>query len=290
MNRSTSYFQVLCLLGLLLPASSAQAFTYLDTREAIKAYNKRDYADSLARFQQLQTEFPDDPGARFNLASAQYQTGKYEEAAKGFEEVINRSQDAALKQKALYNLGNTAFRQGNLQASADYYRKALDLKPADAEAKQNLEYVLRAMDKEQQQKKERKSQKNNDKNNTEQSGDQGDQKSADKNQQQASKQDQRNSPSGQKDKQNGQTASSRDSRDNDRNDESGELKEAGSKGEQKQGGRPDAAMSAAKPDPKALAPDEAARLLNTLSDDQRVFIREQAKRSSHSGSRKAEDW
>jgi len=276
----------LCILNMLVPVPSAQAFASSAMRDGVDAYNRRKYEDSLSRFQDAQVESPDDPRARFNLASALYQTEKFSEAARGFEEVVSRSKDAALKQKALYNLGNTSFRQGNPQAAADYYRKALDLNPSDAEAKQNLEFVLKVLEQPQQQKKNDQNQKGNEKNKEQQPGEHNKQKNANRNQQQQSKEKQQESRSGQKeDKKKEQGASSHASQDQDRQDESGELKEAGAQGDKRE-----AAKAGGKADPKALAPDEAERLLNTLSDDQRTFIREQAKRFAPRTKGASKDW
>ena len=285
MKKFASYLMVLALSVLFSPVQAAQASTYADTREAADAYNKKDFAESLTRFQQLQVESPDDPKALFNLASAEYQTGKYPEAAKGFEEVLNRAKDAALKQKALYNLGNTAYRQGNLQASADYYRKSLEVNPSDADAKQNLEFVLKELEKQQQQKKDDK-----DKNENGKEKDKEQQQAGGKDKQKDGKSKQQASQDQQKDQQKGQNSSAQNAQDKEQNRPSGELKDTGSPGEQNKGEQAEAAKSGAKPDPKALAPDEAARLLNMLSDDQRAFIREQAKRAAPATRGTAEDW
>ena len=287
----TWYFISLCLLSLLYPIQAARASTYADTREAVAAYDQKKYEDSLSRFQQVLVASPDDPQARFNLASAQYQTGNFPEAAKGFEEVLSRSNDPALKQKALYNLGNTAFRQGDLRASADYYRKALDLSPSDADAKQNLEFVLKELDQQQQQKKGGQNQKGDEKNKEQQrTGEQNKQKGADHNQRQAPDQKQQATQARQKDRQEKQSSSSQTPPDKEKQDGSDELKDAGAQEGQKQGGGHEAARAAAKPDPKALAPDEAERLLNSLSDDQRAFLKEQAKRFAPGAGATSKDW
>lgn len=281
MKVSRSVFTALCILSLLGSVQTTQAFASTAAKDAVDAYNREKYDDALSRFQEALVESPDDPAARFNLASAQYQTGNFSEAAKGFEDVVSRSKNAALKQKALYNLGNTSFRQGNLQASADYYRKALDLNPVDTDAKQNLEFALQALEKQQQQKKNDKGQQGNEKNKEQQRpGEQNKQKDAKKDQQ-PSKEKQQGSKSGNKE----QDASSHASGEKERHDESGELKEAGAPGD-----RHEAARADAKPDPKALAPDEAERLFNTLSDDQRTFVREQAKRFAPRTKSGSKDW
>lgn len=279
----------LVLLGLSAPVHSVLASGDPVMNDAVDAYRKGNYEDALSRFQEALIETPDDPAARFNLASAQYQTGKFREAEEGFAAVFSRTQDAALKQKALYNLGNTAYRLGNLQAAADYYRKALDLNPADTDAKQNLEFVLQQHEKQQNKNNENKNDGRQKKNEQDTSGAGNGQKD-ETDDQQASK-DKQSAGSGRNEKQDAGAASHQASSGREKQHQTGELKEAGARGGQQEQGDRGASAMTAKPDPKAMAREEAERLLNTLSDDQRIFIREQAKRSmpAAKGSSK-KDW
>jgi Ca-activated chloride channel family protein len=277
-------------LIMFVTGQTAQASAYKDMKEGVESYRQGKYDDSLSRFQQALVESPDDPTIRFNLASAQYQAGKIDDAARGFEAVVSQAKDPKLRQKALYNLGNTAFRQGDLKSSADYYRKALDLSPSDLEAKQNLEFVLKEEEKKKQNKGDQ-NKKENEKNTEQQkSGRQNNQKNQSQNQQQSSKETQQASRSQQKENQQGRDGSSQSSGGQDQQQKQGEIKEAGSGGGQKQGEKRDGSQIGAPLEPGAISPEEAERLLNTLSDDQRAFIREQAKRAAPRTRGTEKDW
>ena len=52
-----------------------------------------------------------------------------------------------MSQSSLYNLGNTAFRQGKFEEALKYYNEALNLEPADADTKHNLDLVKRGLEK-----------------------------------------------------------------------------------------------------------------------------------------------
>lgn len=251
-------FTGFAVLGMLIPVGVVRASTYQEMKQGADSYNKGKYHDSLVHFQQAKAESPDDPKVWFNLASTQYQTGRYDEAARGFEAVALQSNDPKLKQKALYNLGNTAFRRGNLQASADIYRRALDLNPSDLDAKQNLEFVLKKLEeKKQDQKQGRQQSGKRDKN---------------RNQQQ--------------DKAQGQAVSKKEA------ERQGDEKSFSSQSLQyraRNNGQ-EAAQAGQTAKQSALPPEEAERLLNFVSDDQRAFLQEQAKRFAPTIRGREKDW
>ncbi|OPZ59422.1 MAG: Tetratricopeptide repeat protein [Deltaproteobacteria bacterium ADurb.Bin510] len=50
-----------------------------------------------------------------------------------------------MRYRCTFNLGNTAFKQGDYARAADYYRQGLRIKPDDAGLKANLELALRQL-------------------------------------------------------------------------------------------------------------------------------------------------
>ena len=229
-------FAGLAVLGALISVGVAGGSPYREMKQGADAYKNRQYQGSLDHFLKAQMESPDDLKVRFNLASVQYQTGRYDEAARAFKTVVMQSHDPKLRQKAIYNLGNTFFRQGNLEAAVDFYRRAVDLDPSDLEAKQNLEFVLAEREKNKEEK--------------------------------------------------GQDAS---------------MKEAGRQEGQKdpapqshsgrpQNNNPDVAQTGQPIKQGTLSPEEAERLLNSLSQDQHAFLKEQAKRFAPTVGARTKDW
>lgn len=74
----------------------------------------------------------------FAKGNALYAKGKYEEASKLYQSVIDKGyQSAAL----FYNAGNANFKTGDLPTALLYYEKAHQLNPADEDIKANIRFV-----------------------------------------------------------------------------------------------------------------------------------------------------
>lgn len=108
------------------------------------------YEDAEADFDAGLKADPQDPALLNNQGSARYQAERYEEAAKSFQESAE-SPEASPEEKAraLYNLGNARFRQGqksespqqSWQEAIKAYQQALEQNPQDTQALENLNYV-----------------------------------------------------------------------------------------------------------------------------------------------------
>jgi len=130
------------LIVLLLPFSAVQAATlYSSVRDGVDLYEKEQYADALKLFLDAQVENPENAVLKFDIAACHYKLQKYEEAATGYLDVVSTAQDAAMETQALYNLGNTMYRQGKLEDAVEYYKKSLELDSDDEDARKNLDFV-----------------------------------------------------------------------------------------------------------------------------------------------------
>ena len=104
------------------------------------AYEAGAYDEALAAFVDRQIERPEDPELALNLGATYYQMRDYASAERAFSEAA-RSGDDGIRAEALYNLGNSAYRQGRLEEAVERYQATLELVPSDEDAKFNLEYV-----------------------------------------------------------------------------------------------------------------------------------------------------
>jgi tetratricopeptide (TPR) repeat protein len=105
-----------------------------------EAYEAGLFDEALQGFVDLQVERPDDPEVALNVGSTHYQMRNYPEADRTFTQAV-MAQDPGLRGEALYNMGNSAYRQGRLQESVELYKAALEVDPDDEDAKFNLEFV-----------------------------------------------------------------------------------------------------------------------------------------------------
>ncbi|MBI3179406.1 MAG: tetratricopeptide repeat protein [Deltaproteobacteria bacterium] len=105
-----------------------------------QAYQDGRYDQALQKFLDQQVEHPDDPEMAMRVGSAHYKMNNWAEAEKAFNSAALRGDDK-LRGRAMYNLGNVAYRQGKLDEAIARYQAALDLDPNDEDAKFNLEFV-----------------------------------------------------------------------------------------------------------------------------------------------------
>jgi Ca-activated chloride channel family protein len=113
-------------------------------------YARGKYDEALESYQQAEVLEPDATAIHFNLGNTQYRLGNYQEAARELELVMT-DKSPVRRADALYNLGNVAFRSGQLQPAIQAYKSALLENPDDLQAKQNLEFCLKKQEEQQQQ-------------------------------------------------------------------------------------------------------------------------------------------
>ena len=116
-------------------------------------YRQGRFAEAEKIYARADMDNPKDLRHRYNRGCANYQGSNYKGAMAAFSSVLRRAKDKETGLKAAYNLGNTAFKQGDFASAAAYYKQVILLDPEKANASYNLEIALRKLD---QQKKEKK--------------------------------------------------------------------------------------------------------------------------------------
>ncbi|MEM7354582.1 MAG: tetratricopeptide repeat protein [Acidobacteriota bacterium] len=117
------------------PAAVPEAF-----ETPYSAYDAGAYQQALQGFVDQQVENPENPEVALNLGSVHYQMKNFEEADRAFSQAA-LSADDTVRSQGLYNLGNSAFRQGRLEEAVELFKAVLDINPDDEDAKYNLEFV-----------------------------------------------------------------------------------------------------------------------------------------------------
>src|SRR3989339_15371 len=103
-------------------------------------YKKDNFEGALSKYQDAQTDEPENPILHFNTGDALYKMEKYEEAIKEYEKT-SYSKDIELQAKSYYNIGNSLYKSGKMPDAIQYYQKCLGLNPKDQDAKYNIEFV-----------------------------------------------------------------------------------------------------------------------------------------------------
>jgi Ca-activated chloride channel family protein len=150
----------LSALMLLLPVHPANA----STTSANLAYAKGDYIRAERDYAAAVKHDPKAPALQFNLGTAAYKAGRFDEAAQAFQASVGALQSATKKRLeeqayAYYDLGNTLYRTGqkteqsNAQQTIEgwtravkAYNVALQLRPNDADGKFNRDLVQRKLE------------------------------------------------------------------------------------------------------------------------------------------------
>jgi Ca-activated chloride channel family protein len=115
-------------------------------------YNQGRFAEAEKAYAASDMDHPKDTRYRYNRGCAAYQNSDYQGAAAAFSSVLRRAQDDETRFKSAYNLGNTAFKQGDLASAEAHYKQAILWNPGNKDAKYNLELVLRELEKQKQSK------------------------------------------------------------------------------------------------------------------------------------------
>ncbi len=115
-----------------------------------EAFDAGAYAQALDGFLDRQTERPDDPELNLNVGAAHYKLDDFAAADTQFYRAAATGDDE-LRAQALYNLGNSAYRQGKLGDAIDFYKASLEANSDDLDTKFNLEFVREELEKQEQQ-------------------------------------------------------------------------------------------------------------------------------------------
>jgi Ca-activated chloride channel family protein len=269
------------LLGTLILAGSGSARAD-DAKNAVKAYKEKDYDKAAQGFLNAEIADPKQPAHSYNRGLSQFQAGNFDGAIEGFAKSAAAS-DKKVSANAYYNLGNTLVAKGKLEEAVSAYQKALQANPQDAEAKDNMEWVAKQIEKQKQQSKDQDKQDQNDKKeDQDKSENQDHQKDQDKkdDQQQKDQQQQQDSeskPQDQKQKSDDQQPSNDQKQDQDKQKEGGEApkpensadkkKEPDSQAGSDQGQKNNEKAGGQKLDPKNLSKKEAEELLDAIDTE-----------------------
>ncbi|MDF7823319.1 tetratricopeptide repeat protein [Pontiellaceae bacterium B12227] len=161
------------VLACLIPARGNPAKLFKAGNKALAAER---YEEAIDAYHEAVADAPEEAGIYYNLATAQYRLGVFEEAAASYEYAASMAETDSMRSRSWYNIGNCmvktgeAIRETDPQAAAGYcmqatwfYRMALDYDAEFANAAYNLEMTQRiaaSIEEEIRQKEEEEQQQN----------------------------------------------------------------------------------------------------------------------------------
>lgn len=111
-------------------------------RKGNKLYKQGEFDKAIPEYERAVQANPQNPVANFNYGNALFRKEKWEDAQKNFEEVISKSTEDSIREKAFYNKGVALTKQKKLEESIEAYKSALRLSPNDEDARVNLQKAL----------------------------------------------------------------------------------------------------------------------------------------------------
>ncbi len=130
-------------IAALILGGCAGTALYRAVEEGNEAYAEGRYEDALVAYQRALEGAPEDPAVLYNLGNTWHMLGRLREATDVSRSALDATTDnATLRAKIEYALGNHAFMDGQVEAARDRYIATLRLDPTDADAKANLELLL----------------------------------------------------------------------------------------------------------------------------------------------------
>ncbi|MFC1699485.1 tetratricopeptide repeat protein [Candidatus Omnitrophota bacterium] len=148
---------VFLIIFFQLSTCSAASLAKKSVKAGNLLYNKGEFSEALKNYEQAFTDAPESEIVNYNLGAGLYKTEDYQAAVEHFERVLVTA-DQSLEQKASYNSGNAKYKFGIgyeesdlpnaiglLEDSLRHYQRAIELDPEDADAKYNLEFVQKEL-------------------------------------------------------------------------------------------------------------------------------------------------
>ncbi len=145
---------MLCLIILSMIAAPSEVLG-----ESVAAKNKRGnrlfeegkFQEAERAYLDAQAESPDRPELLYNLGNSLIKQKKYQQGVQSLRQAGKKS-SRELQANSWYNMGNAFFDKGEFKEAADAYIQSLKMRPADHDAKYNLELALRNLQQQQQKK------------------------------------------------------------------------------------------------------------------------------------------
>lgn len=150
---------LLILISLIIyPSLSLAERSEVLGAKANAKFGSGDYQQALKDFSTATERAPADYRFLVGKGSALYRLGKFAEAEAAFREALTRSDEKTIKAALLYNTGNAQVQSKKFAEAIKSYEESISLNSNDQEAKDNLEYVKRLL--QQQNEKQDKKQEN----------------------------------------------------------------------------------------------------------------------------------
>ncbi|WP_232367019.1 VWA domain-containing protein [Desulfocicer vacuolatum] len=206
----------------LFSVTKAHAGASKSVARGIEAFQQGQWEKAEKSFIDAQLDRPDMPELYYNIGSAAYKKEDYESAIANFTKAMD-TDDETLKQKALFNRGNTQYRRGNLEEAVKSFEQIPETSPLFHKASENIEFVKQKIEekknapRDQQSSKDGENKESQDREEKDSGKDTGDSRQQQNDQQDQDSRDKEQEQDKKEEKQPGAQPDSRDSKFSDKN-------------------------------------------------------------------------
>ena len=112
--------------------------------KANKLYLKGQYEEALKKYTDAQIDNPESPILHYNMGNTFYKQKQLDKALEEYNKAIN-VKDNNIRANTLYNIGNTYFQMNDYLKAIENYKKTLEINPNDQDAKYNIEIARKKL-------------------------------------------------------------------------------------------------------------------------------------------------
>jgi Ca-activated chloride channel homolog len=150
---------ILCLFVVNDSAIAQKNQSYQQLRNGNGNYKNKNYKQAEIDYRKALDKNPNYLKAIYNLGNALYKQGRFEEASKYYQEVVNNPNvNKKLAASAWHNLGNIQLSTQKYQESMDAFKNSLKLDPKNERSRYNYEYARKKIQQQKQQQQQQQQQ------------------------------------------------------------------------------------------------------------------------------------
>lgn len=147
---------------IFLPSNLMAQNENKNIRSGNNEYENEQFKDAEIDYREALEKNSQNPKALYNLANALYKQGQFKEAADILSGLSSMEIDEKIKADALHNLGNAQIKNEELEAGIEAYKNALRINPEDQDTRHNLALAQQMLQQQQQQQQNQDDQQNED--------------------------------------------------------------------------------------------------------------------------------
>ncbi|MFN3557137.1 MAG: tetratricopeptide repeat protein [Bacteroidales bacterium] len=144
-------FTIIIIFVVVFAGKLAAQVENPEVRRGNRLFRAEDFQQAELNYRRALEQNPQSVRALYNLASALYRQGRYDEAANILDGLARLDIPDNRRADVLHNLGNARLGNQQIREGIDAYKDALRIRPQDQDTRHNLAKALRLLQEQQEQ-------------------------------------------------------------------------------------------------------------------------------------------